>query len=800
LSVEPGQTLSHYRLVEKIGEGGMGVVWRAEDTVLNRTVAIKVLPAEVSRDEKRREMFLQEAQLAAQVGDAHIVQVYEFGSEGDLDFIVMEFVEGTSLSGLLHGRPFPPHKVADFGYQVAHALSRAHRKQLLHRDLKPANILVTPDGEAKVVDFGLATLFEPGSISDAATRTVEHAPGDRKLAGTLSYMSPEQARMEQLDSRSDVFSLGAILYEMTTGQLPFTGPTSVEVLRAIQKSRPSPVHDLVPQVPLELDRIIQKAMAPRRGDRYQSMEDLAVDLSRLGRELESGSSPSYEDLAKTAVPKHRPTRVLVGIAGALALIVIALGVWWFGFGPTDRLDERTILIVPMTVRGQEQGADYFGQAFAEAIAVNLAQNEDLKVPPIPEGPPLNRDGASALARKLGAGRLLTGTVSREGTYVEASLQLLDLSENRILWGTQETIGEGDLTTLAHSLARAVTAQLEVSTPRLYEYPWNLKGNAEMAASPELAKVVGCLRRGDYRAAVDPSERLLAQFPGESDAHAISAFVHYAVWYDHPSAENQRATDRRVAALDRLDPDNPYGELIRAMLLMEHENKPHEAITLCTQILARRDLSAAFRAWVLRNRTNALSITGDFDKARADVEEALRLDPLQGNNYAVLCGILANRGRFEEAAVRIEQAIALEPRSQKNQYRLGWVRYRLGDTEAAVAILQEACEMHQFQRGCAMHAAALQRAGRGDEALAAAREAGDLLDTGKGNIELARFWLLRSERDRALHHLDRALELGLVNPILNIDTLLLEDPDFAPLRGEPRFEEIARELKRQIGQE
>jgi tetratricopeptide (TPR) repeat protein/predicted Ser/Thr protein kinase len=799
MPIEPGQTLSHYRLVEKIGEGGMGVVWKAEDTVLNRTVAVKVLPAEVSRDEKRREMFLQEAQLAAQVGDAHIVQVFEFGREGDLDFIVMEFVEGTSLSRMLHGRPLPSHKVADFGHQIARALSKAHSRQLLHRDLKPANVLVTPEGEAKVVDFGLAALFESSSGSQAATRTTEHAPQDRKLAGTLSYMSPEQARMEQLDGRSDVFSLGAILYEMTTGQLPFTGPTSVEVLQAVQQARPKPAHELVPQVPLELARIIQKAMAPRQRDRYQSMEDLAVDLSRLGRELESGSSPSYEDLAKTAVPSHRPQRLFVGIAGALALVVIALGVWWFGFRPGGGLDERTVLILPMAVRGQEEGRDYLGQAFAEAIAVNLAQNENLKIPPIPAGPPLTQDEASALARRIGAGRLLTGTVSRDGADFEASLQLLDLSENRILWGTQDTVGEGNLTTIAHSLARALSEQLQVATPRLYEYPWNLRGNAEMAASPELAKAVGSLRRNDYLAAVGPSERLLAQFPDEPDAHAISAFTRYLVWLENPAAENKDAAERSVAALDRIDSGNPYGDLIRAMLLREHDNKPQEAIRLYEQILARQDVSTGFRAWVLRNRAEALSIIGNYDKARVDVEEALRLDPLHGTNYSVLFGILANSGRLEEAALRIEQAFALQ-RRQQHQYLFGWIRYRLGDTETAVAILQEACEMHQFQRGCAMHAAALQRDGRTDEALAAARKAGGLPGTGKGNIELARFWLLRGDRDQALHHLDRVLELGLVFSVLNIDVLLLEDPDFAPLLGEPRFEEIAQELKRQIGEE
>jgi tetratricopeptide (TPR) repeat protein/tRNA A-37 threonylcarbamoyl transferase component Bud32 len=800
VSTEPGQTLSHYRLIEKIGEGGMGVVWKAEDTVLDRTVAIKVLPADTSRDEQRREMFLREAKLASSVSDAHIVQVYEFGHEGDLDFIVMEYVEGTALNKMLHGRPLPPHKVADFGHQIARALSRAHRKQLLHRDLKPANILVTPDGEAKVVDFGLATLFEPSSLSQTLTRTTEEAPQDRKLSGTLAYMSPEQARMEQLDGRSDVFSLGAILYEMTTGQLPFTGRTPADVLQAVQQARPTPVHDLVPQVPLELDRIIGKAMAPRQRDRYQSMEDLAVDLNRLERELESGSSPSYEDLAKTAVPKRRQQRLLVGIAGVLALVVIALGVWWFNFRPSARLDERTILILPMVVRGQEQGADYVGQAFAEAIAINLAQNRELKISPIPEGPHLSRDEASTLARRIGAARLLTGTLSRAGTDVAASLQLLDLSNNRIVWGTQELINEGGLPTLAHSLARTVSARLGVSALRLYEYPWDLQGSVEMSLSPELAKAVGNLRRNDARAAVDPSERLLAQFPGEPDAHAISALTRYLLWQDGPTAENRGAVERSVAALDSVDPGNPYGEMFRAMLLREHENKPQEAISLYDQILARQDLSASFRSWVLRNRADALSIVGDYDQAKSDVEEALRLNPLHPTNHRILFGILVNMGRLDEATLRIEQAIVLQPRAQRVQYALGWIRYRMGDLQASVAILQEACALHQFQMGCALYAAALQRVGREDEALAAADSASRLSDTGGGNIELARFWVLRGESDRALRHLARALEIGLALQNLSIDVILLEDRDFAPLRGDPRFEEIAQQLKRQIGQE
>ena len=378
-SVQPGLTVSHYRLIEKIGEGGMGVVWKAEDTVLNRTVAIKVLPADLSRDEKRRQMILEEAKLASSVSDARIVQVYEFGQEGDLDFIVMEYVEGRPLSKMMHGKPLPPHKVAEFGHQVARALARAHQKGLLHRDIKPANILVTPNDEVKVVDFGLAAFFERTESTaglDESTRSLPSSdtPTQRisrrdALAGTLPYMSPEQVQGENLDARSDIFSLGIVLYEMTTGDRPFAGRTNADLLRDIVKSRARPVHELVPKVPMELDRIVQKALEPRKRNRYQTMEDMAVDLKHLGRELESGSSPSYDDLRDAAGLGNRKWvwRVSAAVAVVL-LIVVGWNLMSRDSGPA--MDENIILILPFEVSGQEQEADYVGRAFAEEIASN----------------------------------------------------------------------------------------------------------------------------------------------------------------------------------------------------------------------------------------------------------------------------------------------------------------------------------------------------------------------------------------------------------------------------------------------
>ena len=285
------QELSHYRLLEKIGEGGMGVVWKAKDKVLGRTVAIKVLPPDISRDEGRRRMFLREAQLASSISHAHIVQVYEFARDKDLDFIVMEYVEGVPLSRHLQGRPLPADKVAQIGLQATQALSRAHRSSLLHRDLKPANLLITEHGDVKIVDFGLAALFSTdatevgaGDVTHTAIGIPVSSPGQPSLSGTIPYMSPEQARGDELDPRSDIFSMGSVLYEMTTGQRPFNGATSAELLQELLQGVFVPPHKIVPKLPLELDRIIRKALSPRRAERYQTMDDLAVDLKRFGRD------------------------------------------------------------------------------------------------------------------------------------------------------------------------------------------------------------------------------------------------------------------------------------------------------------------------------------------------------------------------------------------------------------------------------------------------------------------------------------------------------------------------------------
>ncbi len=342
--LRPGQRLSHFRLLEKIGEGGMGVVWKAEDTVLGRMVAVKFLPPALVADRAHRGMLLNEARQASSFDASNVVQVHEFGRDRDLDFIVMEYVQGVALDQEVKGRPAPARRVVHLGCQIARALSSAHDQGLVHRDLKPANILVTAQDEVKVLDFGLAKLLQQADenlLSEAPTCGMGGHGQQEELCGTIAYMSPEQARREPVDARSDVFSLGAILYQMATGKLPFAAPTNLDVLQAVEKACPRPVHELAPAVPAELQRIIHKALARLPQDRYQHMDELAGDLRQLRLRLE-GRPAADEVPASPKRQKAMPRRRLLHAAA------VVLGVWaaFWGSGPVPEHAAAASILAP----------------------------------------------------------------------------------------------------------------------------------------------------------------------------------------------------------------------------------------------------------------------------------------------------------------------------------------------------------------------------------------------------------------------------------------------------------------------
>jgi serine/threonine protein kinase len=463
-----GQTVSHYRILGKLGGGGMGVVYEAEDLKLGRHVALKFIPENLSGDPKSLERFTREARAASLLNHPNICTIHGIEDNGGHPFIVMERLEGESLKQCISGKAVETEKLLDISIQVADALAASHAKGIVHRDIKPANIFLTPSGQVKVLDFGLAKLLHNVGTDSDGVAADNSLTAVGVIPGTAVYMSPEQARSEEIDFRSDLFSFGVVMYEMSTGKKPFTGKNSLMTLDAVLHDKPVPPGELNPKVPVELEGIIGKAMEKDRKERYQSATQMKADLQQLKREHESGQVKSGLHQSKLRVASNtfgRPTSsrwvfwLLLGTAALLVTVLASVGAYWFKHRSVTSLEQaNAIAVLPLqNMNGYDLSVDYLRFALADELTSVLTYSRSLEVRPSSVTRKYVEQDLDPrkVGQELHVGRLLTGHFMRQGEQLSVTLEAIDVTNNRLLWQTTVTTPVNDLISLQNQLSTQV---------------------------------------------------------------------------------------------------------------------------------------------------------------------------------------------------------------------------------------------------------------------------------------------------------------------------------------------------------
>jgi eukaryotic-like serine/threonine-protein kinase len=813
-----GSTLHNYRILEKLGAGGQGAVYKAVDSKLGRTVVIKVLPPELTVKEANLKRFEREARLASALDHPNICTIFDLNEAGGVHYIAMQYVQGRNVRQLVAGRPLELRSALLICIQVSDALSAAHARGIIHRDIKAGNVMVTDAGQVKVLDFGLAKLLD----ADASQYGGIHHTELTEIGvpyGTATYAAPEQARGDRVDHRADIFSTGVLLYEMLTGTWPFHGKTSIDVRHAVLHDQPLPLAEARPgQTPPRLQQILDRALQKDPRDRYQKIEEFRDDLKSVLREISGGggdSSQIVDESMMPVAPRHisspnpmaRALRWLRNITSTEPVTSTPMRasqtsqpqeVHETPLTSTGDQPHKSVAILPFRNLSNDAAASFYEFALADAVITELAQLRSLVVRPSSliskyQG---NTEDPREIGNELSVNAVLAASFIKAGERFRVTAQLLDVASGDILWSDRVDVAAGDIITVQDTIAQRIVdgLRIELSPAELGQLARPVTVNPEayeeyLRGRDDFARFVNrTLAQKDISDAIHHFCRATELDPTYALAHS-GLGVCYAnrVFKGFGDTEDYARAEEALKAALKLDPQLVEARLHMVYIYLERGEKGR-----ARDEVERLRREAPNDPAVHRVAANIYRLDGEYDRTLRAYDRLVRLNPAE--RVVALYNrarVFAYQQRFDEAMRELDQAIAIEPEHPYVKTFLARVLYYRGELDEAANLIRQVLEHNPNQEGIRpILAMCLSRQGQHEAALAQLTERAQQVAAADHDIAywVASVYALEDKRALAFKWLERAISLGNENR-----AWFESDPNWEKLRDDPRFSELMQRI-------